>query len=176
MKICSESECGNLVYATGLCSMHYGRKRRGSRMDTPPQKRLPALLRDAAGNKLCRDCLSWLPTGKIGPSSKSSDGMSNSCRDCRSMYYRLRKYSMSRLDFDEMLISQGSSCAICRTTEPKGRGWCVDHDHDCCPGQEGTCGGCIRGILCSPCNAAIGAMGDSADNLLRAAKYLMKGK
>jgi hypothetical protein len=31
----------------------------------------------------------------------------------------------------------------------------VDHDHDCCPGPF-SCGRCIRGLICTLCNTALG--------------------
>lgn len=50
----------------------------------------------------------------------------------------------------------------------------VDHDHGCCPGR-GSCGKCIRGLLCTRCNQALSAMRDNPDLLLRAAAYLRRG-
>lgn len=172
MKTCTWGECPRRLYATGLCTLHHGRKLAGRDMDAPAQEKLPTQARDALGNKMCRTCRAWLPEGSFGPDKKSKDGLANSCRECRAMYYRLKKYAMSRADFDEMLESQGGLCAVCETGGPAGRGWCIDHDHSCCPSQDKTCGKCVRGILCSPCNAAIGALGDCAETLMRAAKYI----
>ena len=60
-------------------------------------------------------------------------------------------YRLTPEDWDAILASQGGACAICGTT---GR-LQADHDHRCCPGEQ-TCGDCVRGILCQPCNAALG--------------------
>ncbi len=75
-----------------------------------------------------------------------------------------RKYGISLERYREMLESQGSRCAICEADSPGGQGsWHVDHDH-----ETGT----VRGLLCSKCNPAIGALGDSLPGVLRAAIYL----
>lgn len=66
---------------------------------------------------------------------------------------------------------QGGGCAICGATHsalakgPAER-LCVDHCHD--TGQ-------IRGLLCKPCNTALGAFRDSSLNLQRAIRYLNGG-
>lgn len=70
---------------------------------------------------------------------------------------------MTEGDFDSMLESQGGACAICRTKEPGGRNWCVDHCHD---------SGKVRGILCLECNAGLGKFKDNPDFLRRAIEYL----
>ncbi len=55
-------------------------------------------------------------------------------------------------------------CAICvRPPYPAGSRLVVDHDH-------GT--GHVRALLCSPCNAALGLMGDRPERLEAAARYL----
>jgi hypothetical protein len=83
-----------------------------------------------------------------------------------------RKYGMSTDDLASMLATQGGGCAICGTTVPGGRGnWHVDHDHKCCP-TSSTCGRCVRGLLCSRCNQALGLFADDAERLRAAIAYL----
>ena len=68
------------------------------------------------------------------------------------------KYKMTLDDYDRMLEQQGGVCALCSSPEPEGRGrFHVDHDHLCCPTDK-TCGKCIRGLLCSPCNVRLGVL------------------
>lgn len=81
------------------------------------------------------------------------------------------RYGLSVEQFDELLAAQGFTCAICETPTP-ARGWHVDHDHACCPTSSRSCGKCIRGVLCSRCNKALGAFLDSTTVLLRAIRYL----
>jgi hypothetical protein len=47
----------------------------------------------------------------------------------------------------------------------------VDHDHRCCPGPV-SCGACVSGLLCTPCNLAAGHVSDSADRAEGLARYL----
>jgi len=73
-----------------------------------------------------------------------------------------------------LLTSQGGHCAICPATEPGGsanKHFHIDHDHSCCPGKK-TCGKCIRGLLCSRCNTAIGLLDDDPVRLTSAINYL----
>ena len=87
------------------------------------------------------------------------------------------KYGISTVQYEEMLAAQGGACAICGGTET-GVSWSthlhVDHDHACCPGNV-TCGRCVRGILCQPCNTSLGKMQESPEPLRRAAAYLEGG-
>jgi hypothetical protein len=47
----------------------------------------------------------------------------------------------------------------------------VDHDHSCCRGVR-SCGTCVRGLACEPCNKGIGAFGDDPDRMRRVADAL----
>ncbi|OCB56122.1 hypothetical protein A5722_14585 [Mycobacterium vulneris] len=103
------------------------------------------------------------------------------CVDCkpdrrdRSGYGRERKlklYNLTQAQFDELLILQRGACGICATEEPGPRGWFIDHDHACCPGI-GSCGECVRGLLCQECNLLLGHARDSVDRLENAKKYLI---
>lgn len=122
---------------------------------------------------------------------------SNHCRACRTAYGRqwrvanrekfrayradpaykrrhfLRKHSLTPERFEELFDAQGRACAICRSPEPNGRGWHIDHDHTCCPSvDKPRCGKCFRGILCHSCNVGLGHFGDDAERLLAAIRYL----
>lgn len=88
--------------------------------------------------------------------------------------YLLRTYGLSADRFDALLSSQGGGCAVCGSTEAGGKGsFHTDHDHSCCPGRK-SCGKCVRGLLCGPCNRLIGFVEkylqdpDPIDNYLRA--------
>jgi hypothetical protein len=76
----------------------------------------------------------------------------------------LRVYGLTEADFDAMLAAQHGRCAICRGEDPGTRGWAVDHDH-------GT--GAVRGLLCTPCNTALGFFQDSPELLDAARRYLL---
>lgn len=79
----------------------------------------------------------------------------------------IRKYGIDQAAFDAMLAAQGGVCAICRTESRRGRGgWCVDHDHACCPTPSRSCGKCIRGILCLTCNSSLGWLENNRDGAL----------
>lgn len=59
-------------------------------------------------------------------------------------------------------------CYIC----DRNRGNCVDHDHACCPGKI-SCGKCVRGLICNPCNKGVlGHFRDDVKCLIRAITYI----
>jgi hypothetical protein len=85
---------------------------------------------------------------------------------------RRRKYG----DHVERLWGeQEGRCAnpACRKALGTGkRGFHVDHDHRCCPGDSNavTCGRCVRGLLCADCNESLRSM--TPDLLRGLADYL----
>lgn len=74
-------------------------------------------------------------------------------------------HGLTKVQFDEMLISQAGVCAICYKGNGRKR-LVIDHDHE--TGQ-------VRGLLCSLCNTGIGMMKDDVGNLNSAIKYLSRG-
>lgn len=105
----------------------------------------------------CRHCGTDLGR-EVDPQLVSTHG--TLCPECKRKYlrdYHLRtRYGLTAEQYDAILESQGGGCAIC------GRGdiqFTVDHDHACCPGKR-SCGKCVRGILCTRCNQAIGYLGE----------------
>jgi hypothetical protein len=76
----------------------------------------------------------------------------------------MTKYGMTVEQFDAMLLAQGSACAACGTRDHNGVNWHVDHSHDT---------GVVRGILCHPCNTALGLLNEDADRMLALAAYAL---
>jgi hypothetical protein len=79
-----------------------------------------------------------------------------------------RMYGITQLDYERMLSTQEGRCACCGSTEPGRYGhFLVDHDHDT---------GDIRGLLCHPCNAGIGLLGDTLADVRLAVAYLERAE
>lgn len=85
----------------------------------------------------------------------------------------VRRFGVTIQQYEEMLEGQGGTCATCKSV-PESKRFAVDHDHSCCSGQK-TCGKCIRGLLCSNCNTALGLVKDSTDTLKKMIDYLKEG-
>lgn len=82
---------------------------------------------------------------------------------------RLRKMGLSAEQWHAAVDQQGGRCAICSTTPPIAL--CIDHDRACCPGRN-SCGACLRGLLCRPCNLMLGNANDNPAHLIAGVAYL----
>ena len=77
-------------------------------------------------------------------------------------------YGITLEEFNAKMLAQDGKCAICgRPLERPD----LDHNHACCSGKK-SCGKCIRGILCRPCNTFIGLAQESIEILGNAIQYL----
>jgi hypothetical protein len=75
-------------------------------------------------------------------------------------------YGIKMADWYQMLEQQAGACAICKTvTEPKDL--VTDHCHATNK---------VRGLLCNPCNMAIGLFRDNADVMRQAATYVEEAR
>lgn len=74
------------------------------------------------------------------------------------------KYGITLYEWNELFSSQDNKCAICSSSEPRGKNWHTDHCH---------ASGKIRGILCGWCNTAIGKLQEDADLMVAAAIYVL---
>jgi hypothetical protein len=82
------------------------------------------------------------------------------------------RYSLTPASYRALWETQGGVCKLCgRPASGKSEMLAVDHDHSCCEGQR-SCGKCVRGLLCDPCNRGLGLLGDSPEILRRAATYI----
>lgn len=83
-------------------------------------------------------------------------------------YERLKNFGLTPEQYEQMKIDQDHKCKICGTDDPKGRGdWHVDHCHTT---------GKVRGLLCFPCNTALGHFKDDPTILANAIQYLKETK
>ena len=80
------------------------------------------------------------------------------------------RYGISTAEYELLLAKQGGVCALCKRDSPEptqGRGGrrrlAVDHS---------SVTGRVRGLLCHPCNTALGRLGDEPDALRRVLEYV----
>ena len=92
-------------------------------------------------------------------------------------YYFKKVFHLTPDDIELKLIEQNFKCVVCNTDI--GGSFVVDHDHNCCPPEANakgrtrkTCGNCVRGFLCGPCNRGIGLLREDKQILLNAINYL----
>jgi hypothetical protein len=117
----------------------------------------------------CRKCEQYLDKSKFW-------GSLTYCKECSKLVGHsgnLKRFNLTVEDYIDLEKSQNGVCAICKDPEMNKRRLSVDHDHSCCPGS-GSCGKCIRGLLCSNCNTFLGNAKDNIEILKAAIKYLQK--
>lgn len=148
-----EAGHGRRKHCSAACQVAGGRDRPTEAECDYCGKAFPLNSRDRTG-RLQRTDTKWCPDcGRDSPDVQ-----------------RFRRYGVTREQYE---AAQAAGCAICGNTERKLH---IDHDHTCCPNHGGhgpaTCGRCVRGFICGPCNRGLGLFGDNVRALLRAAEYL----
>mgnify|MGYP001563279272 CR=1 FL=1 len=149
-----------------------------------------------ASTKWCPSCKQHLPWGNFHMSSSTVTGYQNRCKECgykshnkwrlknltkvaedqkkhrdanverHKDYGRKAHYGLEPGEYAYLLEKQNGKCAICLSSDPKGKGaFHVDHCHDTHR---------IRGLLCHHCNLGIGQFKHREDFLLRAIDYLKR--
>lgn len=83
-----------------------------------------------------------------------------------------RVYGVGPARYAAIYVAQGGRCAGCQRATGATKRLAVDHDHACCPGPT-SCGACVRGLLCGPCNQLLGHFRDDPQTFLRLANYLI---
>jgi hypothetical protein len=77
----------------------------------------------------------------------------------------LRRYGITEEQYLVRLAEQNGHCALCSRTPAQERYKRLNVDH-----IHGT--KTIRGLLCTPCNHALGVLGDDAEGIARALEYV----
>jgi len=76
----------------------------------------------------------------------------------------LRKYGISLDDYNNLFEKQNGCCTICQTHQMDlKKKLVIDHNHE---------SGKVRGLLCAPCNMALGLLKDNSTTLLKASNYV----
>jgi len=129
----------------------------------------PSFVRDTSSGqftlsatKLCARC---------GVNPRASNCYCHACNRARYDWatkgrnnrYRTQ-YGITLEEYEILLTQQDGKCAICRMAAGRKR-LSVDHDHKT---------GAIRGLLCFPCNSALGRFKDDPNLLDAAKRYLGK--
>ncbi|WP_422047640.1 endonuclease VII domain-containing protein [Rhodococcus qingshengii] len=118
----------------------------------------------------CEEFTNWCSGCKV-PQSKSNfsrnpsnrTGLHKYCRSCSPGVKLRSRYGIDGADYGDLFSAQGGRCAICKRTPPEDQPLVVDHSHVTSE---------IRGLLCSPCNTALGLLMDSPSVIDSAAAYL----
>ena len=175
-----EKQCTNCrVYKEASCFHKYSKAQDGLKpwckicvkeydlAEDDPKRKMPRKKQGDLAH--CRYCEEYLP--------KSSFWSKNTyCKTCQPLIGHignLKKYGLTRDDYVNLEKSQNGVCKICGESEKHNKRLSVDHDHSCCPGA-GSCGKCIRGLLCSTCNKVLGQVNDNIKTLKAMIEYLEK--
>lgn len=192
---CAVPECDrtDVNKVQGLCHPHDQRRRRGKplegaiinrRLPERPECQVPECprLSESKTGRRSRYCASHNQQVDRGvtPGIYREQGKYKVCqvptcekpfryrKMCVNHAARSVKYGLAPDAFIEIL---SRPCEVCGDSDPSRA--TIDHDHACCPGET-SCGGCVRGRLCSPCNLGMGAFKDSGVLLESARRYLLK--
>lgn len=126
----------------------------------PPQKRAMATChpeRPLAGLGLCSTCYARQDRAKNAEKYKQAGRR-----------YSLKKfYGMALDEYDVLFAAQGGLCLICSRPVEGERGLAVDHCHK---------SGKVRGLLCRPCNSALGLFEDSIERMQNAIAYVQRAQ
>lgn len=138
-----------------------------------PGHRNPEVWSEDGSVRRCSRCRQWKPaTTDYFEGHSTRGGIGSRCRACLREYDAGRKdrqrrnhlrrtYTMTPLEYEDMLRAQGGVCELCKGGA--GERLHVDHDHET---------GLVRALLCSRCNRGLGFAQDDPVLLRRWADYV----
>lgn len=162
-------DCG----VTGGDGLFYRRGNAG--LDTRCKKcRNAKQSKEPCGTRVCTSCGKVGGAGEFGVGRMYKNGLLPNCKECHAIHQRRRKFKITEEELRE--LSEVHECEICGAAvawhkkrsggrrTPTGTVH-IDHCH-------GT--GRVRGVLCGPCNRAIGLFKDNPATLWKAIVYLQQ--
>lgn len=135
----------------------------------------------------CKHCHRNEPEVRFG--RHDSGTPRSTCEACRNTFSAPRKAKQYRNsdklatkaklrgfekeELEALIFLQDNKCAICERSFDEFR-MDVDHNHSCPENhpKNKSCQKCFRGLLCGPCNQALGLFRDQPDLMRRAAEYI----
>jgi hypothetical protein len=130
--------------------------------------------------KRCSKCTRALPASAFAKSKDRSDGLAGWCKECFNAFMRnggkrrsllKRTYGLTVEQYDAILAGQRGGCAVCgHPPKPDRVGrkhLHVDHNH---------ADGRVRGLLCSPCNTALGLLREDPEVITKLWRYIEKDR
>lgn len=130
--------------------------------------------------KTCTKCNLYKKLSDFSPAGKYFHSRCKPCRteDMKERYTSesrrersIKEHGLTVVQYLLLLEKQNGSCSVCGKRTEGPYSLYIDHDHNCCPGPK-SCGECVRGLLCSNCNTALGLLDDDIGILASAIKYL----
>ena len=136
--------------------------------------------------KTCKKCGVEKLLEKFSVHKECAGGYNTTCKDCvaantRAHYARKKdnptykakkknsyiksRYGITADEYDQRKEEQDHKCGICKTELQDGNATHLDHDHVT---------GKLRGMLCNPCNRALGYFKDDINILEKARDYLQE--
>jgi hypothetical protein len=129
--------------------------------------------------KICSACRNDLPLNAFNKNRAFKDGLANQCRDCLNESRRKwreahpdrhkarhvkNRYGIALDEYEAMAQRANGKCPICKEPPPPPfKAFDLDHDHET---------GKVRGLLCRPCNLALGGARDNPTILRALADYI----
>lgn len=108
--------------------------------------------------KRCQKCRATKPVSEFWARVASLDGLQKRCKECQQDTQRERLYGVTREQWDASLERFNYACANCGDEDDL----CLDHNHKTSE---------PRGILCAPCNKALGLLRECPDRIRGLALY-----
>jgi len=125
--------------------------------------------------KVCSACRENLPLTAFSRNRSQPDGLANQCNTCLNVhrkrwadqhpeYQQAWRNGLSVGQYNALVEAQDGKCAVCKRPQKQAfKRLHVDHDHVT---------GAYRGLLCHPCNGALGQINDDPAILRALAEYI----
>ncbi|MFF4691454.1 endonuclease domain-containing protein [Streptomyces sp. NPDC001307] len=151
-RTCAFDGCVRAVSASGFCTGHYQQSKKGQSLSRLRRKRGNGVVKEMVRRGIveCRGCGVSKPVSAYS-TLNASGALRPYCKPCNAERVRFGRYNLTKAFGEPLREFQQARCAVCGT-DSDGRTLHIDHDHACCPGRR-SCGECMRGLVCSNCNA-----------------------